>query len=121
MEHRWGSREVTDVAVRFLALPETIGSGRVVNISVTGAFMETALNLRVMSLIYLEPAVWAPTEGRSKRIAASVVRKSSTGVGIEWCESMVMSALYGRLGLQPSAPYPQAIFQVELYTIHHFD
>jgi hypothetical protein len=119
MEHRWGCREVTDVAVRFLALPKTIGSGRVLNISVTGAFMETALDLRVMSLIYLEPTVWVPTEGRTKRIAASVVRKSSTGAGLEWCESLVMSELYECLGLQSSAVYSKANSKVDLYTIRH--
>jgi hypothetical protein len=119
MEHRWGCREETDVAVQFLALPGTIGTGRVVNISVTGAFMETALDLRMMSLIYLEPTVWVPSDGRTKRIAASVVRKNSTGVGLEWCESLVMPVLHWRLGLPSTALYPQANFQVELYTNHH--
>jgi hypothetical protein len=115
MEHRWGSREATDVAVRFLALPHTIGTGRVVNISITGAFMETALDLRVMSLVYLEPTGGRAAEGRTERIAASVVRKSSTGVGLEWCESLGMSVLYRHLGLQSSVPYTQAASRVEPY------
>ncbi len=109
MEHRWGSRESTDVAVRFLVFPHQIGTGRVVNISVSGAFMETSLALRRMSLVYLEPAAWSPAEGRAKRILASVIRTTPAGVGLEWCEPQVMSTLCGRLGLRPMMPHSQAI------------
>jgi hypothetical protein len=55
MEHRWGHRKSTNVAVRFVAMPATIGTGRVINVSLTGAFLETQVPLRLLSLVYLEP------------------------------------------------------------------
>jgi hypothetical protein len=121
MEHRWGSREATDVAVRFLVFPSQIGAGRVLNISVSGAFLETTLTPRRMSLVYLEPVVWSPSQGRAKRIVGSVVRADSTGVGLEWCESQVMSTLYRRLGLRPSAPHAQDIPELELQMLRQID
>ena len=121
MEHRWGSREATDVAVRFLVFPSQIGAGRVLNISVSGAFLETTLTLRRMSLVYLEPVVWSSSKGRAKRIVGSVVRADSTGVGLEWCESQMMSTLYRRLGLRPSAPHAQDIPELELQMLRQID
>jgi hypothetical protein len=89
MEHRWGRRYDTDVAVRFVALPGTIGSGRVTNVSLSGAFMETRAKLRLLTVIYLE-GLDSPTErgkpGVPRRLAATVVRRCSAGVGLEWCE-----------------------------------
>jgi hypothetical protein len=84
MEHRWGPRQATDVAVRFVARPGTMETGRVRNISMTGAYMETRVPLRRFSLVYLEPVT--PTSGAARRIAASVVRQDALGVGLEWCE-----------------------------------
>jgi hypothetical protein len=89
MEHRWGRRYDTDVAVRFVALPGTIGSGRVTNISMSGAFMETRSKLRLLMVLYIEGLTSATERGKPgnpKRLAATVVRRSSAGVGLEWCE-----------------------------------
>jgi hypothetical protein len=93
----------------------------VLNISVSGAFLETTLTPRRMSLVYLEPVVWSPTQGRAKRIVGSVVRADSTGVGLEWCESQVMSTLYRRLGLRPSAPHAEDIPELELQMLRQID
>jgi len=89
MEHRWGRRYDTDVAVRFVALPATIGSGRVTNISLSGAFMETRAKLRLLTVIYIEGMDSDAERGRPetpKRLAAKVVRRCSAGVGLEWCD-----------------------------------
>jgi hypothetical protein len=83
MEHRWGPRQATDITVRFVARPGTAEIGRVLNISLTGAYLETRVPLRQFSLVYLEPI----TPGSEpQRIAASVVRQDARGVGLEWCE-----------------------------------
>jgi hypothetical protein len=63
-----------------------MGIGRVLNVSATGAFMETRLPLRILSVLYLVPTDPLPTDGTGGRIAATVVRCSATGVGLEWCE-----------------------------------
>jgi len=87
MEHRWGRRQATNLPVQFFAGPATIGIGRVVNISATGAFMETSLPLRPHCIVTLGP-IGAPVgERTSNSVAASVVRQNALGVGLEWCES----------------------------------
>jgi hypothetical protein len=48
--------------------------------------METQFTLRLLSLVYLQPTDLLPSDGAAGRIAATVVRHSATGVGLEWCE-----------------------------------
>ncbi len=85
MEHHRGERRSTDVAVKFFTRPTTTGTGRVINISTTGAFLETRLLLPLLSLLYLEPDRLG-ADGPYGRIAATVVRRTAIGVGLEWCE-----------------------------------
>jgi hypothetical protein len=86
MEHHRGQRHSTDVMVQFFTRPGTVGIGRVLNVSATGAFMETERPLRLLSVLYLEPRDSLSGDSSSGRIAATVVRCSPTGVGLEWCE-----------------------------------
>jgi hypothetical protein len=86
VEHHRGERRATDVAVKFFTRPTTAGTGRVINISTTGAFLETRLPLRLLSLLYLEPTDRLPADSPYGRIAATVVRCTAIGVGLEWCE-----------------------------------
>src|ERR1700722_15785650 len=97
MEHRWGHRKSTDVAVRFVAMPATVGTGRVVNVSLTGAFMETQVPLRLLSLIYLEPPGEIGDDDSMSRLLASVVRQTRLGVGLEWCDSTASAKAYSRM------------------------
>jgi hypothetical protein len=85
MKHR-GQRRQTNVTVRFFTRPATIGVGLVINVSPTGAFMQTRIPLRVLSVIYLEPTDPPLADGVIGRIAATIVRSDDTGVGLEWCE-----------------------------------
>jgi hypothetical protein len=101
MEHRWGHRKSTDVAVRFVALPATIGTGRVINVSMTGAFMETRVQLRLLSLVYLEPFAAVGDDELMSRLVASVVRQTPFGVGLEWCDSTASAKAYTRLNAVP--------------------
>jgi hypothetical protein len=84
MEHRWGKREPTDVAVNFVVYGTT-GTGRVLNVSLTGAYLETSIPPRLLSVVYLQRA--RPASAAAERIAATVVRRDPWGVGLEWCES----------------------------------
>jgi hypothetical protein len=86
MEHDRGNRRSTDVMVRFFTRPDTVGMGRVINVSATGAFMETQFLLPLLSLLYLRPIDLLPADNISGRIAATVVRCTATGVGLEWYE-----------------------------------
>ena len=95
MEHHRGQRHSTDVTVQFFTRPATIGFGRVINVSATGAFMETRFPLRPLSVLYLAPT---DLDGTSGRIAATVVRHTATGVGLEWCEfGAEATRVYARL------------------------
>ena len=95
MEHHRGQRHSTDVTVQFFTRPATIGFGRVINVSATGAFMETRFPLRHLSVLYLAPT---DLDGSSGRIAATVVRRTATGVGLEWCEfGAEATRVYARL------------------------
>ncbi len=98
MEQHRGQRHPTDVTVRFFTRPATIGFGRVTNVSATGAFLETQFPLRLLSLVYLQPIDLLPADGASGRIAATVVRHSAIGVGLEWCEfGAEVTRVYARL------------------------
>lgn len=98
MEKHRGQRRSTDVTVQFFTRPATTGTGRVLNVSATGAFMETQLPLRLLSVLYLEPTDTLLAGGTGGRIAATVVRCSATGVGLEWCEfGAEATRVYARL------------------------
>jgi hypothetical protein len=94
MEHRWGARQPTDVKVRFVS-PSKIGTGRLLNISVTGAFMKTKAQMRLLSVVDLLPAASRLRKKKRRRLAACVVRQDSVGVGLEWCETLA-----GRTGIE---------------------
>jgi hypothetical protein len=84
MEHR-RPRRPTNILVRFITAPTTIGTGRVINMSSTGAFMETQVPLRLLSLVYLQP-IEQPADNPHGRLAATVVRRDVSGFGLAWCE-----------------------------------
>jgi hypothetical protein len=109
MEHRRGLRHDTDVAVRFVALPATIGTGRVTNISLTGAFMETTCKLPLKCVIYIEGLETLKERGKPptrNRLAATVVRRCSAGVGLEWCTQWSQSIFESRIDTGASAALP---------------
>jgi hypothetical protein len=75
-----------------------MGIGLVTNISPTGAFLETQSPLRLLSILYLEPADPDLAESAHGRIAATVVRHGATGVGLKWCEFAAETTnVYARL------------------------
>jgi hypothetical protein len=98
MEHRGDPRRPTDVAVRFVTRPSISGSGRILDISPTGAFLETRAPLRHLSLLYLQPFDMPTSAGAGGRIAATVVRSALNGYGLEWCEfGAAATAVYAAL------------------------
>ena len=85
MEHRWGKRQATELRVRFVS-GNKIGTGCLTNVSVTGAFMRTKAQLRLLSVVSLSSSP-RTTKMKSKGVTAFVVRRESAGVGLEWCEA----------------------------------
>jgi ribosomal protein L19 len=92
MEHRWGDRVAIDVPVRISSNGAT-GSGTLRNISVSGAFIETALPLSALTMVRIV-IPRSPDTGRARADARGfVVRRDRNGIGIEWCERAPMQAV----------------------------
>jgi hypothetical protein len=92
MDHRWGQRETTDVTVHVVAQSGMTGIARVVNVSLTGAYLETSVVLRLRSVVYLQPGPEDHAHLDGNRVAANVVRQDELGVGLEWCEALTKRA-----------------------------
>ena len=86
MEHRWGQRMPCLARARISAGAGINGAGRVRDISSSGAFIETALQIPVFTRVALviqgnDSAI------RLVELAATVVRVDRDGIGVEWCET----------------------------------
>jgi hypothetical protein len=84
MEHRWGQRVSADVVVRLVAAPGAIGMGRLRDVSATGAFVQTDLDLALLTSVRVEWISGPTPAGHPCAGRAYVVRHATTGVGIEW-------------------------------------
>ena len=86
MEHRWGNRVSVDIGVRISARVGIIGVGRILDISVSGAWIRTRLDLSALSRVMLafDPIPVLKHEGSS--VGAYVTRTSREGFGVEWYE-----------------------------------
>ena len=84
MDHRWGQRRATDFVVHVIATSGRTAAARMVNVSMTGAYLETSVLLRLNSLIHLAPYLPDNFTGGSNRVAANVVRHDARGVGLEF-------------------------------------
>ena len=88
MEHRFGQRLRCGTAVQLSAGAGLAGPGRLVNVSLSGAYLETPLDLPLFATVEISKAV--DRDGAVNRLA-SVVRKDRGGVGVEWCETPTRS------------------------------
>jgi hypothetical protein len=86
MEHRWGQRMTCRAHVRLSAGGEVTGTGRVRDVSSSGAFIETSTEVPV----YARIALWVlgnESATHAIEINASVVRVTRDGIGVEWCDT----------------------------------
>jgi hypothetical protein len=86
MEHRWGQRLSCQARVRISAGDGVSGTGRVRDVSSSGAFIEATLALPIQTHVKL----WVmgnESSTRAVEIAAVVVRGARDGIGVEWCET----------------------------------
>jgi hypothetical protein len=86
MEHRCGRRRPIDMEVRLIGVPGAIGVGRMRDLSATGAFVQTLLELPVLAPVYVEPIEPHAHVLETRTVAAFVVRGTATGLGLEWSE-----------------------------------
>ena len=85
MEHRWGQRVPCQARVRLSA--EGIHSaGNVRDVSSSGAFIETAVELPLYTRVTLV-VLGNESATRTVEITAIVVRVARDGIAVEWCET----------------------------------
>ena len=97
MDHRWGQRVPCGSHVRLSTGAGIGGAGRLRDVSMSGAFLETALELPLFGRVTVAVVRDDPALGREIEAIGSVVRKEPGGAGIEWCETPAGS-ICARLG-----------------------
>ena len=80
-EQRWGTRYELNVPARITTAEGVYSDGRVRNASLSGAFVETAARVPLLSRVALRPL----TPG-SSLLDARVVRVEADGLALEWIE-----------------------------------
>jgi len=86
MEHRWGQRMTCRARVQLSAGAGLSGAGRVRDVSSSGAFIETTLQLPMQARLMLVVR-GNKSATHEIEIAASVARVNRDGIGVEWCET----------------------------------
>ena len=83
MEHRWGIRTPVDLAVRLAGNSLTVLDGRLVNMSVSGAFIVSGCPVNRMTCLEVQIRGVRHT---SLKIPACVIRRGANGIGVEWLD-----------------------------------
>jgi hypothetical protein len=86
MEHRWGQRFVVDMPVRLATRPYTVCIGRVKDLSMSGAHIQTALDLRILCRVQVDLVLPSRPSRTTPVLSAYVARRHRDGIGVEWCE-----------------------------------
>ena len=86
MEHRWGRRVRTNVSVRVLAAPASAGYGRLRDISISGGYIETRLQLPPLSSLRMTVDSQTRPANAARVVHAVVVRCEADGIGVEWLD-----------------------------------
>jgi hypothetical protein len=93
MEHRWGQRVTLEVPVTLEVAGRTPGRGVLRNASISGAWIETALELPVFSNLVVSLPSHGESAPRPVDLPACVVRRAAAGFAVEWrdmfCPSIV--------------------------------
>lgn len=86
MEHRWGERFAVDIVVRLGSRPYAVRTGRLTDLSMSGASIRIGMDLRVLSRVQVALVLPARFSQATPVIGAYVARRHRDGVGVEWCE-----------------------------------
>jgi hypothetical protein len=103
-ESRWGDRANVNIAVQLFTTNFGLSAaGRMRNLSLSGALVNSDIDLGLHSLVEVSIHMPAPSQ-RSHAVKAYVSRKIEEGVGVEWCEFAPVVVKY--LLRSPSFPLP---------------
>lgn len=102
MEHRWGNRVVLHAPVQVRTATGISAAASVRNASISGAFVDTSLNLPLLGRLLLRPI-----NETGEWLDACVVRVEPDGVALEWLDP-ALHAVSALLALRPdAAPRPE--------------
>lgn len=82
MEHRWGRRAALDVEVTINDRPLALLRGRIRNISISGAFVQTKISLPINTRVELVFTPHKDDPNRVYRLDAIVLRRTPEGLGM---------------------------------------
>lgn len=86
MEHRWGKRSTVNVAATLHLACGTAARGRIVNVSLSGAFVLTEVRIPLFSRVVVELELGVPGYSCRQFVPGYVVREALGGFGLEWNE-----------------------------------
>ena len=84
MEHRWGQRVTLEIPVTLAVAGRTLGRGVLRNASISGALIETALELPVFSNLVVSLPSHGENAPRTADLHACLVRRAPAGFAVEW-------------------------------------
>jgi hypothetical protein len=86
MEHRWGYRREINRVVNLETRSGLAARGRITNVSISGAFIASLLQVRLFSYVTIHFTALQNHKRDRLAVEGQVVRKDSTGFAIEWSE-----------------------------------
>lgn len=86
MEHRWGERVQVDFPVRVAAHRFAVTDGRLADLNVSGALVESHIEARKLCRVQIAIVLPPWPKHESPIVEAYVARRCKRGFGIEWCE-----------------------------------
>lgn len=91
MDHRWGNRIAVDLPVS-IGRRGTMAAGRLRNISISGAYVETLTRLPTLAMVNLRIGGGNGGNPPMADLWGYVMRHDGRGIGIEWCEEVRLQA-----------------------------
>jgi hypothetical protein len=86
MDHRWGERFSFDLTVKIAARQFAVRSGRLTDLSVSGAAIRISADLRPLTRVQVVIVMPDRLSQPIPVVSGYVTRKFVDGVGIEWSE-----------------------------------
>lgn len=77
---------MVDLAVRLAGRPYHVRTARLVDLSLSGAYLKVTPDLRLLSRVQIALALPHRFTHPTPMVAAYVARRCRDGVGVEWCE-----------------------------------
>jgi len=107
MEHRCGRRSALDVPVRVHLSAGRAVEGRMLNLSLSGAWVRLESRVPALSRVVLEVDEVSLRDARMHLIAGYAVRETGGGIGVEWSEfaPAAVTVLLARTADRPAALY----------------